>query len=221
MSVEAELLADMRIFSGLPREALAELADAARILECADGRVIAVQGDEGVPVFFVIEGTVRVFQSSAEGRQQTLATLGPSESLFVVPAYSAPHTSPASATAVGKARLLRIAQDDFRRIAVRNPEVATALLRDLSDKLRRLTSLTHDLSLRSIRGRLARFLLQEGPDAGSLTQEQMAARLGTVREVVSRTLQAFVREGLIRKEGRRLEIVDATALRSEIDDSLR
>jgi len=221
MSVEAELLAGMRIFSGLPPEALRALADATRLLECPDGRMIAVEGDEGVPVFFVIDGAVRVFQSSTEGRQQTLATLGPSESLFVVPAYSAPHTSPASATAVGRTRLARIDQDDFRRIAVRNPEVATALLRDLSDKLRRLTGLTHDLSLRSIRGRLARFLLQTGPDAGRLTQEQIAASLGTVREVVSRTLRAFVREGLIRKDDRRLVILDAAALESEIDDSLR
>ena len=221
MTVEAIRLADMRVFAGLPPEALRELADSARLVEFADGEMIAIEGDEDVPVLFVAEGAVRVYQSSAEGRQQTLATLGPSEALFVVSAYSVPHTSPASATSVGRTRLVRIDQGDFRRIAVRNPAVATALLRDLSDKLRRLTGLTHDLSLRSIRGRLARFLVEEGPASDGLTQQEIAARLGTVREVVSRTLREFVREGLIRRDGRRIEVLDPDALETEIDEALR
>ena len=123
---------------------------------------------------------------------------------------------PASTVAVGAVKLLLIPRQDFRRSVRVNPETALAVLRDFSSKLYHLTALTHDLSLRSVRGRLARFSLTHAQAKGASptrwTQEEIAAQIGTVREVVSRTLRAFIRDSLIKMERQRIMLFDRDTL---------
>jgi CRP/FNR family transcriptional regulator len=171
-------------------------------------------------VFFVLHGTVRVFRTNLDGREQTLIHLGPGAA-FNMPAAFADPRAPASAEAMGPVRLLSISRDDFSRLASRNLEIALVVLHDLASKLHHLTDLTYDLSLRSVRGRLAQFLLAHAQDEGApplpWTHEQIATQIGTVREVVSRTMRAFARQGLIRKERHRLVVADPDALAREVE----
>jgi len=92
-------------------------------------------------------------------------------------------------------------------------------LQELSDCGRHLGGLAYDLSLRSVRGRLARFLLMQAnsPSSARWTHEQIAMQIGTVREVVSRTMLAFVKEGLVRLERGRIVIADAERLGREAE----
>jgi CRP/FNR family transcriptional regulator len=109
---------------------------------------------------------------------------------------------------------------DFRRVASETPAIALAVLDDFSAKLRHLADLTHDLSLRSVRGRLARFLLAQAQVEDAplrWTQEEIAAQIGTVREVVSRMLRALIRDGLIQMERQRIAILDPEALEAEAE----
>jgi CRP-like cAMP-binding protein len=94
-----------------------------------------------------------------------------------------------------------------------------AVLEDLSEKLYHLTDLVHDVSLRTVRGRLAKFLLAQAQGGGDVqwTHEQIAMQLGTRREVVSRALRAFLVEGLIQTDRQRILVLDPQKLENEIE----
>jgi CRP-like cAMP-binding protein len=98
------------------------------------------------------------------------------------------------------------------------PELALAILQDFAVRLDHLTNLVEDLSLRTVRGRLARFLLEHADEdqvTRHWTQEEVAARLGTVRDMVGRTLRAFVVAGLVRMNRQRIVLLDREGLEAE------
>lgn len=207
------------LFAQLSSAALDKLAAVASQLAYDDGQMVMLEGDTDAPVFFVLEGSVRAFRTSLEGREQTLIHLEPGSAFNMPAAFSAHHAAPANAMAIGRARLLCISPLDFRRVVGETPEIALAVLDDLSSKLYHLTDLTHDLGLRSVRARLARFVLEqarmEHPSPVRWTHEQIAAQIGTVREVISRTMRAFVREGLIEMDRQRISVLDPDVLERE------
>jgi CRP/FNR family transcriptional regulator len=127
----------------------------------------------------------------------------------------------ANAIADGPAVLLSISCAEFGQVVCDTPEVACAVLADLSEKLYHLTELTHALGLLTVRARLARFLLTHAQPRGMTpvrwTHQEIASRLGTVREVVSRTLGAFVDEELIDIQRHRIVILDLEALTREAE----
>ena len=95
-----------------------------------------------------------------------------------------------------------------------------AVLKDFAGKLSHLTGLVEQLSLHTIRGRLARFLIEQadhGEPTGRWTQDEMAAHLGTVRDVIGRTLRSFEEAGLIKRQRNRIVLVDRHALEAEAE----
>ncbi len=219
MAVALDDLRRIQLFAGLSAASLARLADIASVSAYGDGQAVLWEGEEAAAAMFVLDGAVRVYHTSPEGREQTLILLQAGDALNLPMPFSPLLLSPASAVAVGDARLLAVPLAAFRSAASETPDLALAVMGDLSAKLRHFTRLTYDLSLRSVRGRLARFLLRHAssatPSPVRWTQEEVAAQLGTVREVVSRTLRAFVREGLIRLDRQRILILDREALERE------
>ncbi len=111
-----------------------------------------------------------------------------------------------------------------------HPELARVLLEDFARRLDHLTNLVEDLSLRTVRERLARFLLQHagekagGPDSAGVvhrwSQEEIAAQIGTVREMVARTLRAFADAGLLRIERHRIILLDREGLEAEAEKKI-
>jgi CRP/FNR family transcriptional regulator len=186
-----------------------------------DGQMIVLAGDRNAPVFFVIEGRVRIYRTNLDGREQTLILLRQGDAFNMPSAFIEGSGAPANAISDGPAVVLSISCAELRRIVCEIPEVACAVLRDLSEKLYHLTELSHDLGLLTVRGRLARFLLtyaqQDGTTPVRWTHQEIASRLGTVREVISRTMRAFVQEGLIDIQRHRIVIVDADALSQEAE----
>jgi CRP/FNR family transcriptional regulator len=209
------------LFADLSIEAQRRLSVAATVRSYDDGQMIVLQGDRSAPVFFVIDGRVRIFRTNLDGREQTLILLREGEAFNVPAAFISEGGAPANAVADGPVRLLSIARVPLSRIVCQVPEIACAVLRDLSQRLYHLTELTHDLGLLTVRGRLARFLMtyaqQDGATPLRWTHQEIASRLGTVREVISRTLRAFVKEGLIDVQRHRIVIVDAKALSREAE----
>jgi CRP/FNR family transcriptional regulator, cyclic AMP receptor protein len=213
------VLSQIQLFSGLGAAAQRALSAVASERAYEDGQLIMLEGDGDAPAFFVLCGTVRVYRTSMEGREQNLIHLHAGDG-FNMPAAFVPHgMAPASAVAIGAVELLAIAGPDFCRVVSETPEIALAVLGDLAQKLHHLTNLSHDLGLRSVRGRLARFLLAhtQGQDQPPLrwTHQEIAAQIGTVREVVSRTLRAFVKDGLIEVQRHRVVVRDVDALARE------
>ena len=120
----------------------------------------------------------------------------------------------------GRARTIHTVKEDFLRLTETSPDLAMNVLRDFAGKLTHLTGLVEQLSLHSIRGRLARFLIEQanqGEVAGRWTQDEIAAHLGTVRDMVGRTLRAFTDSGMIRRERNRVILLDRAALEAEAE----
>ena len=219
MSVSLAVLKELPIFEGLSAPALQKLAALFYTSSYQDGELFLLTGDTGRPICFVLNGSVRVYRIHPTGREQTLIQLQPGEELNLVTAFTSQAQAVANVQAVGSTKLLLMAPDDFRRVATGSPEIALAVMRQLSNKLAHLVDLTYDLSLRSVRGRLAHFLLEQatGESTAPLcwTQAEIAARIGSVRGVVNRTLRDFAAAGLIELERQRITIKDPDALRAE------
>jgi CRP/FNR family transcriptional regulator len=129
--------------------------------------------------------------------------------------------NPATAVAHSQCKIWRIRREDLHRIACEHPELAWALMESIARRTRYLIGIVEDLSMRSVRGRLAHLLLmQAGESDGDevprlLTQEQMASRLGTVREVVGRALRDLAADGIIEFDRHRIVILEPDRLAEE------
>ena len=172
-------------------------------------------------VDIVLRGYVKVFHISTEGREQVLAILKEGDFINTVSALRLQTTNHAHAAALTKVTLGKIYIADFSQAIKEYSDFAILLMQDLAEKLNHTTNLITDLSLHSTRQRLIRFLLTNSTSPATVmgwTQEEMAAHIGTVREVVGRILGLFAREGLIRIERQRIILLDEKRLRSELEE---
>jgi CRP/FNR family transcriptional regulator len=184
------------------------------------GTILQIEGEECTRVSFVIKGALRIYRSAPNGREQVLQNLGPGMQFNTIPVISGQTVLKASARALTDITLFHIPAKDFLRIMNRHADFSSAVAAELALRLEHMTGLVEDLSLRSVRGRLARFLLDQadqGEISAQWTQDEIAARLGTVRDVIGRTLRGFMDAGLIRREGSRLMLVDRAGLENVTD----
>jgi CRP/FNR family cyclic AMP-dependent transcriptional regulator len=218
MEPAADALRHISLFAGLSDDALARVASRAIRRTYTSGEIVIFEGDPCQAAYFIAQGQVRVYRLSPAGREQVLARLGPGQSFNTVPPFQPHGVNHATVEALTEVTLYAIACEDFRRLVGECAELALAILQDFADRLDHLTDLVEDLSLRTVRGRLARFLLERA-DAGQVarrwTQEEIAAHLGTVRDMVGRTLRAFADAGLVRMERQRIVLLDRDGLEGE------
>ena len=214
------LLKGIPFFASLDQSALEALACHAHRLTLAPGEMVFFEGDPCAGLFVVERGRCKIFKTSAEGREQTLHVILPGHS-FNEAAVSDGGPNPANVMAVDETILWNIARDDLKALAFRYPAVSWALLEHVARRARTLVGIVEDLGLRPVKARLAKLLLEEAERSIQgelerdylLTQQEMAARLGTVREMVGRALHTLMDEGAIKIERHRIVIVDQDLLR--------
>lgn len=218
MHPEAEALRRISLFADLPPKTLARLARVAIQRTYEPDHTILLEGAPCQAAYFVARGHARVSRVSPDGREQVLVRVGPGQSFNTVPPFQEDAINHATVQADDRVTLYAIAKQDLVRLVSEDPHLALALLRDFADRLDHLTNLVEDLSLRTVRGRLARFLLEQG-EARSVTprwtQAEMAARLGTVREVIGRTLRALEDDRIIQMDRQRIVLLDREGLEAE------
>jgi CRP-like cAMP-binding protein len=214
----AEWLRILPFLRELDQSALADIAGLGRRRRYAPGQIIVLQGDSCRSVGFIIEGWVRVSTVSLEGREQVMMRLGPGEAFCLVAALE-DGPNPATVEAFTDVTAYVLRKEDFLHIVRQYPGVALAILENLAAKVRHLIALVEDLSLRTVEQRLARLLLrlakEKAPVHRRMTRKEMAAELGTVREVVARTLRRLEEEKTIRFDRHRIVILDAAALETK------
>src|SRR5690349_16118088 len=212
----AQTLARVPIISGLAEGELSFLAQKAISRRYTTGESVFSEGSPCTGLYVVEQGHVRIFKSSANGREQVLAIEGPSSSIAELPVFDGGNY-PASAQAIGDSTLLFFSRQDFQALCMQHPQVALKVLRVVGGRLRRLVGIIEELSFTTVRHRLIALLVRLGKaegsrngDAISLTlpvnNSELAAQIGTVRELVSRNLSRLQAEGLIRVDNRVLEI---------------
>ena len=219
-------LARVPIFSGLTESELAFLDQRAVSRQFSAGETVFTEGEPCAGLYVVESGHIRIFKSSAGGREQVLSVDGPGSSVAELPVFDGGNY-PASVTAVGDATLLFVSKQDFQSLCLAHPQVALKVLRVVGARLRRLVGIIEELSFTTVRHRLASFLLRLARAEGRRTadgtevtlpasNQELASQIGTVRELVSRNLSRFQSEGVLKMDGRRVIIQDVKALEAEL-----
>jgi len=186
------------------------------------GEVLFHEGDPCYGFFVLAQGSVKIFKTSPSGREIMLAVESAPSSVAEVPLFDGgPY--PATVSAIGDVTACLISKQDFRHVCLEQPEVALKILAVVGQRLRQLVAVVESVSFGSVRQRLAGTLLEFARESGkdaftlALTHQELASRLGTVREVVSRNLSRFQAEGLIRIDKRQVRVLDADGLEREAE----
>jgi CRP/FNR family transcriptional regulator len=196
-----------------------ELIAATQLRSCKPAEIIFLEGDPPSKLYVVHRGWVKAVKLSADGREQILAFRGLGDPLNIAPVF-AEQPDPATLIALEACELWAIEQSTLLKLLKDYPVMAHLLVRALAERLLYALSLIEDLSLRSVTARLARLLLAQLPDSEPAviprhrwaTQAAMAARLGTVPDVVNRALRSLADEGLIRVSRHQIVILDRVGL---------
>ena len=211
-----------RLFEELDENTLRVLAERAFERQFQKDELLFVAGEEARGLYVIVEGAVRAFRVSLDGREQVIHVERAGATIAEVPVFDG-GTYPSTAAAEEDTTVLFIDKRDVQHLCLEHPKITLAALKVLAGRLRRCAELVEALSLREVGQRLARFLLAEARRSGapaengisinlSQTNQQIAARIGSVREVVSRAFTRLQHDGLIIVEGRRAIIPDQAAL---------
>jgi len=216
MTVQLDFLNSILYFSNLE---LADLESIRKLVfeKTADrAEMVLLEGEPAANLYFVASGVVKMFKTSAEGKEQILSIVRPGESFNDVPIFDG-GSNPASARTMGPVLLYGIKKNDMEAILRNHPQIALNVIKVLASRVRHLVSLVEDLSFKHVIGRVAKILLEHvGGEMGRgprLTQQEMAAMAGTAREVVGRSLKALEEEGAIKLDRHRIIITDKEALK--------
>lgn len=227
-STAAAALAKVALFTGLSEAEIAFLAQRAVSRKFATGEILFSEGDPCLGMYVVESGAIRIFKTSAGGREQVLSIEGPGGSVAELPVFDGGNY-PASVSAIEDSSLLFISKQDLHALCIAQPQVALKLLRVIGTRLRRLIGIIEELSFTTVRHRLAAYLVRLAKHEGtrladgieitlSGSNQELASQIGTVRELVSRNLSRFQSEDLIQMDGRRILITNLKALEGELRD---
>jgi len=226
-STAAQILAKVQIFSGLTESELSFLAQRVSRRNYSAGQSVFGEGEPCSGLYVVESGHVRIFKSSANGREQVLSIDGPGSSIAELPVFDG-GSYPASVTVIDEAKLVFVSKQDFQALCMAHPQVALKVLRVVGARLRRLVGIIEELSFTTVRHRLASFLLRLAQKEGKrsaagvefalpTSNQELASHIGTVRELVSRNLSRLQAEGILKIDGRTVVIPNLKTLEAEID----
>lgn len=222
-----EMLLSTQLFRDVPAEALEPLAKGAVERHLHPGEILFLTGEPAQGLYAIVSGSMRAFRESEEGREQTIHIERAGATFAEVPVFDGgPY--PSSVMAEEESTVLFLAKEEVLTFLRLNPEAALSALAVLAGRLRNVASLVEGLSLRDVAQRLSVMLLEEAErrngniqdgDSFSLpdSHQRLAARIGSVREVVTRNLNRLSEEGLIAIHGHRIVILKAAALKAKAE----
>jgi CRP/FNR family transcriptional regulator len=223
----AAVLEKTALLSSLSPAELQLLAARTMRKHFSTGELVFSEGDACTGLHFISRGKVRIFKSSASGREQVLAVNVPGESIAELPVFDG-GTYPASAIAIEDVEIAFISQRDFHAFCLEHPEVPLKVLTVVGARLRGLVNIIEELSFTTIRQRLVSTLLKLAESEGKRTEsgieiqlpsshQELANQLGTVRELISRNLMRLQAEGLIDVDARQIVVKNLKGLKALLE----
>lgn len=218
-----DLLASTAIFQGMSKTAFQSLAPRAVVRRLKKSEALFNAGDQARGLHVVVSGAVRAYRCNEDGREQTLHVERAGGTMTEVPLFDdGPY--PSTAQAEEDSVVLFLAKEDVRNFMLQHPEAALSALRLLSMRLRRVASLAESFALEPVSQRLVTALEREARQQGTvlqdgatfrlaLTNQQLATRIGTGREVVNRMMQKMLRARVLERKDNLLVVRSAQALR--------
>jgi CRP/FNR family transcriptional regulator len=213
-----EIISGIPLFSGLPEHQLKEIKHIAINKHYKKGEFIFYEGDDGNGFYVVVEGTIKIFKVSSEGKEQILHIFGPGEPFGEVPVFSG-QSFPANSEAIAKSHLLFFPRSAIVDLISANPSLALNMLAVLSMRLRQFTVQIENLSLKEVPARLAAYLIYLAEEQGSedsvslnISKGQLASLLGTIPETLSRIFSRMNSQNLIDVKDRTIRLLDLNRL---------
>ena len=217
LEARVQALQENHYLKGLDIEVLENLAESTHLLSYASEENILLEGQPGPGLFIVESGRVKIFKGSSTGREMIINVLEEGDSFNEVPVFDQ-GAKPANVDAVMETQLWLIEAEVLGSLISNHPRAAHQIIINLSQNLRMMVAKVAELSFFTVTVRLARLLkdLPETQLAGSgpsrLTQDDLAARIGTVREVVARSLRELESCGAIKLQRGRIKVLDREKL---------
>lgn len=209
-----DIISNTALFGGLSEDQLSQVCSIAQNKAYKRGEAIFWEDDPGIGFYVVVNGKVKVYKTSSEGKEQILHIYGPGHPIGEVPVFSG-NRFPANAMALEKSRMLFFPRKDFVNLISQQPSLALNMLAVLSMRLRQFTLQVENLSLKEVPARLASYLIylsKEQDDTPTvrlpISKGQLASLLGTIPETLSRIFSKMNHQGLINVKGNQIEVTD-------------
>jgi len=211
---------DFSLFAGISAEKLHLLGAQATYKTFKQGEMVIGETDPVRSFYVVVSGQLKLYRSSAEGKEQTLQLLGPGNPFGLCTAF-ATDSFPASVMAIEKSAVLLIPGTVMEETARQEPVLLLNIIQILSQRLKDSMILIESLALKEIPGRLASFLnhelLRNAADKKTiveltLSQRELAKILGATPETLSRALRKMANDGILATAGRTITILNNKAL---------
>jgi CRP/FNR family transcriptional regulator len=219
---KSQVLSEIPLFASLSESEVQALAQRAVERRFAAGEMLFWEGAPCAGIFLIAEGSVKIFKMAPSGREMMLALERAPSTVAELPLFDG-GAYPASVRAEEPVVSYFINKADFQSVCREFPDVALKVLAVVGRRLRHLVAMVESITFGSVTQRLARMLLDASARAHAdefalpLTHQEIASRLGTVREVVSRNLARFRAQGLIRIEEHTVAILDRASLEREAE----
>lgn len=214
-----QILKATPLFAALDESEISSLAARCGIRPYGPGEILFTEGEPCKGLYIVVSGRVRIFKTALNGREQVLAVEGPGASVAELPVFDG-GSYPASGSAAEKTEVLFVSRADLRAICLEKPEVSLKMLQVVGGRLRRLVGIIEELSFTTVRHRLISWILRHAGTATTFTldtsHQELAAQIGTVRELVSRNLARLQAQGLIEMNNRQIRILDREGLEADL-----
>jgi len=219
-----DIISATPLFKGLPEDQLQEIGQIALNKYFNKDESIFFDGEKASGFFIVVEGRIKIYKVSSEGKEQILHIFGSGEPIGEVPVFSG-QQFPVNAQAIEKSHLLFFPRTSFVDLISRNPSLSLNMLAVLSMRLRQFTVQIENLSLKEVPERLASYLIylsveQENEDFVTLniSKGQLASLLGTIPETLSRIFAKMADQNLIEVKGRNIKLLDRLGLKELAGD---
>jgi len=204
-------------FAGLDDDVLESISRLMVERTVEKNEIIWIEQDSAKTVYFVVSGQIKLFKMSTDGREQIVRLARPGDCFGHTGAFNG-GSNPESAQAIVPSVLYGLINNDLETLLWEHKQLALNTIKALATEMQHYITLVEDLSLRRVSGRLARMLLEHSSenvfdDSLILTQRDMAAMTGTVREVIWKSLKTLEEKGVIISNSRRIIIKDSDALR--------
>lgn len=211
------------LFSGLDEEYLVEVAEIAVRRPFAKGETLFSEGEKAEGFYLLASGAIKLCKISPDGREKVLHMVHPVET-FAEAAFFGDGSYPAEARGVEKGEVLFFARGAFMGLLERNPRFSLNLIASLSLLLRRFARQIEELSFADAPSRLASYLIDLASRRSTsfqgrtymeldMRKGELASRLGTVSETLSRTLKKLKDEGVIEVDGNKVTVLDMERLK--------
>jgi CRP-like cAMP-binding protein len=217
-----ELLRRCPLFAGLKEDDLKRIRAIAFLRQIEKKEVLFSDGEATKGFYVVLSGKVKLYKVSPEGKEQILHIVSAPDA-FAEAALFLEGTYPAFAEAMTDSQLLYFPKRDFIQLIEKNPQLSINMIVTLSHYLRKFASLIEELSLKEVSSRIAKYVIdlsmkssKEGKGLKEveldLSKTQLALKLGTISETLSRTLAKMKAKKIIDVKKNKIIILNREAL---------